>query len=48
MGKRRMAGDRPQVPYRGRSLMVFPKPGLWAAWGPLSFSWCVSEALMAT
>lgn len=48
MGERRMTSDRPQVPYRGRSLMVFPKLGPRAAWGPLSFSWCVSEALMAT
>lgn len=42
------ARTTPRGPYRGRSLMVFPKSGLLAALRPPSFSWCVSCALMTT
>lgn len=38
----------PQGPYRGRSLMVFPKSGLLVTSWLLSFSWYVSDALMTT
>ena len=47
-GQARPPPPRPQGPYRGRSLMVFPKSGLLAASWPLSFSRHVSDALMTT
>lgn len=38
----------PQGPYRGRSLMVFPKSGLLVTLWLLFFSWYVSDAFMTT